>query len=394
MQPGDDLDAFSLGMVSNNRIPGLLPLLFTQMNNERQFLYNVTSKVSLRQYISGKMTRDKCIKAFEGIAEAFLSCGEYMLSTSSLLTDPDFIYINVGTGEASLVCLPTLGRKELDDMPGYFKSILCRMVFSEEENIDYPAMILNFLNRSGNFSLPEFRSFLNTIKKQPDNGTPQTDQIRTDTEDQNTGNDPSAKQSIISKGKDSKSGNGRKGNAERKIGFDLLSLFDCFTGGKKAEKDSQAGINFAVPGLQARATETEDKPRPNKEPVFLGGTTYLTPDGESERTMLLRDSGPPPSNPEPYLIRLRTNEKVMIRGETFKIGKEKSYVDYFVENNATVSRSHADIVRREYGFRIIDNNSTNHTYVNGRQIPSNEEVPLEDGARILLGSEEFTFHIT
>ena len=40
-----------------------------------------------------------------------------------------------------------------------------------------------------------------------------------------------------------------------------------------------------------------------------------------------------------------------------------------------------------------DNNSTNHTYLNGRMIPSNQEVALPDGASLLLGNEEFRFEI-
>ena len=50
-------DAFTLGMLSNNNIPGLLPIRFVQMNNERQFMYNVTARVSLKQYMSGNVTK-------------------------------------------------------------------------------------------------------------------------------------------------------------------------------------------------------------------------------------------------------------------------------------------------------------------------------------------------
>jgi len=407
MQPGDELDTFSLGMVSNNKIPGLLPLLFTQMNNERQFLFNVTSKVSLRQYISGRMTREKCVKALEGITEAFLACGDYMLNTSALLTDPDHIFMNVGTGEAALVCLPTCGREELDDMPRYFRDILCRMIFSETESIEYPAIILNFLNRGGNFSLPEFKSFLQEIKSKPADKTPQIDLLSSsDCEDNtsSTSDDKKTDHLKLKQSDDRSSSREKKESAEKKRG--LLSLLEHFINGKNTDRADQhkvpeAGVGFAIPGLSVFPSAnsvypalSKDKPQPPKEQVFFGSTTYLEPDSESEQTMLLKDCGLPAEDPEPYLIRLKTNEKVMIRGEIFKIGKERSYVDYFVESNASVSRSHADIVRREDGFRIIDNNSTNHTYLNGRLIPSNEEISLEDGASILLGNEEFTFHIT
>ncbi|MFR1949967.1 MAG: FHA domain-containing protein [Roseburia hominis] len=40
----------------------------------------------------------------------------------------------------------------------------------------------------------------------------------------------------------------------------------------------------------------------------------------------------------------------------------------------------------------MDTNSTNHTYVNGVMIRSNEEVVLSEGDKIRLANEEFVFH--
>ena len=75
----------------------------------------------------------------------------------------------------------------------------------------------------------------------------------------------------------------------------------------------------------------------------------------------------------------------------FHIGKERSYVDYCISGNPTISRSHADIINKNGQFYIVDNNSTNHTYVNGEMIPSNTEIPLSHGAKIRLSNEEFEF---
>ena len=92
-----------------------------------------------------------------------------------------------------------------------------------------------------------------------------------------------------------------------------------------------------------------------------------------------------------YLIRKRTDEAIKIDSDIFKIGKEKKYVDYCIENNATVSRSHADILRKENRCYIIDNNSTNHTFIDGEIIPSGKEILHEDGAEIMFGNEKFIF---
>lgn len=393
MQPGDELDALSLGMVTNNRIPGLLPVLFTQMDDERRFMYNVTSKVSLRQYVSGKMTREKCIRVFGGIAASVLACGEYMLESSVLLTGLDFIFIDVGTGEVSLVCLPVCGREAIGDFPLYFRSILCDMVFNEAGNMDYPALILNSLNAGGNFSLRDFLDFLRGLGEGSGEETSGGESPEPRMDSMPDRDHPSPAHIPDGPANDPDCGPGkadRNGGAGRK---GLRHLIDRIIKKRQAPESDGHEPGFAVPGLPYPAAKKPKPVFPREEPLFFGGTAFLGEDDESGHTILLGDMSVAGGS-EPYLLRLKTGEKVKIEGDVFKIGKEKSYVDYFIEDNASVSRSHADIIRREEGFCIVDNNSTNRTFLNGRQVPSNEEIPLEDGAEILLGNEGFTFHMS
>ena len=75
------------------------------------------------------------------------------------------------------------------------------------------------------------------------------------------------------------------------------------------------------------------------------------------------------------------------------MGKEKSYVDYFISDNTAISRSHANVISRDGEYFVVDTNSTNHTYVNGMMIQSNVETKIDDGARIRLANEEFEFKL-
>jgi hypothetical protein len=94
----------------------------------------------------------------------------------------------------------------------------------------------------------------------------------------------------------------------------------------------------------------------------------------------------------PYLVRRRTGEKILINRNIFKIGKEESYVDYCIKDNATVSRNHADIVRKSDGFYVKDMGSLNHTFVNGVKLQQNEPKKLESGYLIQLADEVFEWH--
>ena len=93
------------------------------------------------------------------------------------------------------------------------------------------------------------------------------------------------------------------------------------------------------------------------------------------------------------LTRIKTNEKVDITKQLFRVGKERSKVDYCVTNNNSVSRIHADIVYKNGQYFIIDNNSTNYTFVNGQMIPAKQEVAIANGDKIKFAEEEFTFTI-
>lgn len=95
----------------------------------------------------------------------------------------------------------------------------------------------------------------------------------------------------------------------------------------------------------------------------------------------------------PYLIRKNTFDRIDINKPVFRIGKEKSYVDYFIGDNNTISRLHADIISKDNRYYLKDNNSTNHSYINGSMVQGNQEAELFDGAVVTLSNEDFEFHL-
>lgn len=194
---------------------------------------------------------------------------------------------------------------------------------------------------------------------------------------------------------------------------------------KKGKNNTQApfsvpGANFSVPGLETPKMQDSVAPKlpvENKnsyvQPVQnaqqnvimqprksyadvaanFGETTILGGGADFGGTTVLSEQETPiePTHIIPYLIRLKNNERILINKPRYRLGKEKSYVDYFIGDNAAVSRSHADIVTNGEEYSIIDMNSTNHTYVNNQMIQSGVEVKLNDGDKVKLGNEEFEF---
>lgn len=122
----------------------------------------------------------------------------------------------------------------------------------------------------------------------------------------------------------------------------------------------------------------------------FGETTVLGGNTAGETTVL--NSGQQENKVAiPYLIRTKNTEKIMIDKSVFRLGKEKSYVDYFISDNATISRSHANIITKDDKYFVVDTNSTNHTYVDGKMIQSNSEIEINHGTKIRLANEKFEF---
>lgn len=93
----------------------------------------------------------------------------------------------------------------------------------------------------------------------------------------------------------------------------------------------------------------------------------------------------------PTLKRVSTDEIIVIDKPVFRLGKDKSCVDYVVTNNNTISGNHADIVSRNEQYYVVDLNSKNKTYINKRVLPSQYEVEIFNGDTLRLANEEFIF---
>lgn len=129
-------------------------------------------------------------------------------------------------------------------------------------------------------------------------------------------------------------------------------------------------------------------PAPPHTPAVPADNTF-----EDQKTVIRHTA--PPEVPvaavkkSAVLVRRSSGEEIVIDKEQFIIGKERAKVDYCVTGNRTVSRVHAMIFRRDDGFYIQDNNSTNRTFINGTPIQPMTEIKINVGDEIRLSDENF-----
>ena len=97
--------------------------------------------------------------------------------------------------------------------------------------------------------------------------------------------------------------------------------------------------------------------------------------------------------PMPYFVRVKTGEKIRLDKDEFKIGHKAKIVDYAVSDNSAISRVHCIITKKNGVCFIKDNNSTNGTFLNGEELKEGEEKFLTNNAVVILGDEEFVYHV-
>ncbi len=164
-------------------------------------------------------------------------------------------------------------------------------------------------------------------------------------------------------------------------------------------KYEESGIkirkNVKVNRASLVKSNQEETVATDEEEVVEAATTILRPeDAPASFGMVaepVKATKPPKVNP--YLVRVNTEERIMITKQNFKVGKASMGVDYTVKGNGAVSRVHAIISYKEDVYYIKDNKSTNHTVVNGRRLEEGEIEQLTNNCRILLGNEEFVFKL-
>lgn len=550
LEPVEQLDSLTLGMLTNNHIAGLAPVLYTEMNGQRFLKYNISAKITADRFFSGTMTKQRLLQAFQNILNSICSADEYMIDLNCFTVKPEHIFLNVSNCETALICLPVISQNDIgEDLKKVLENIISTLNLAPGEDNAFVTQLMGNLS-NGNFNIYEFNnlvsslqtaspmhsamnqyaaapvsvgagvapvsSFDNTISIDDMNGmtgfsgmpVPQTplqpvvpitpappvqpvnsvqpvvpvqpavpvppptgnfhpayspvqpanrNQVPSQKITQRPGkpqvpNGPGfaipgqpAGMNIPGTSNQPQPKSEAQQDGDKKISlFGLLAHYNKENAAlykaqkeeakknkapaepkpakqkkQKAPKNAPAIMPTNIPG-QAQSGMPVNNPtpagRPGYPPVNPGvhnqqfnpyqqpavqpavqpipvqssfsETTVLSPSMSGETTVLSE-----PMITGPVLTRVKTGEKISINKPVFRIGKEKSYVDYFIADNTAISRSHANIHTENGEYFIEDTNSTNHTYINGALINSNQKVKIANGDKIRLANEDFTFSI-
>ena len=337
LSSGEKINERELDFFTRKYIRGLLKAKMVKKFGFTSIEYTGPIGISLFERLKKPITKYDFLFIIEQIVDISQKVQVNSMSLNKVVWDIHNVFINETTREVQFIYLPLENVEKEADIIALIDSVVYSAKPVQEQNSDYISRFVYFMKglpkfdaeQIEKFILQEDRSVVNTIKKHY------------------------AGQSGFMTDKPK----------------DYYEHYDC--------DDEKTGLLEEATGL------LEDE----ATGLLCEEETGLLVE-EEETTLLENDE----QVHFPSLFRVLTEENISINKPVFRLGKEKSYADYFVSNNNAVSRSHADIITRGQRVFVIDLNSKNKTYINDLPIPVQQETEIFNGDRLRLPNEEFIFY--
>lgn len=352
---GQQLNENEVYAINSNKVNGLLHIDVIQKGSSFKLIYNITGLITLQEYLSVPLNKEKFAGMLKNILANLKSMENAYLNQQYLIMDFNRVMVNPATQSIYFIYVPIQFFEGGSSLKEFLLNIIQHASFVSGEDTNYVKDYITILNRGINFSVFELEEYVNKLLGQRVLIRHGTECPHCHTQFEKKTNHCYFCGAKIS----SDVGNGVYDPLDYVERKEILKEQDLF--GEKRVKDNTQG--------------------------FSDGTTILGSDSD-DTTML--DAENFEQFNYPYLIRQRTGEKIFIDKQFFRIGKE--YSDYAVSDNSAVSRKHADIVTRERRYYIVDLDSKNKTYVNGKIVPAGKEIEIFSGVKLRLANEEFVFH--
>ena len=340
-------------MIQYNPGEGRLEVTRQEQEGNTYFCYKVTGKKALNSIYAVLPIGEHQVRSILGQVFATLEAGkEYLLSEEDFILSPNYIFATLPRMELEFCYLPGYGIPLREQLEGLFEYLLNRVDYEDKKavNLLYDCYMFCMKEKGG---LAEIKKML---AKEEDKQEPEK-------ENEVQGARPVTRMMPPAEPLTVKPEPVRyQEAAEKKT-----------TGGSYVSWLAEKIFPWKRKELPLVAEEPEEY---RAEPA--GSLT-------EERTVLLSEGK---STEYPELICDVTGEVVLLRKFPFYIGSAGEYAD-FVPAAEGVSRIHCCISKKEDRYYLSDLNSTNGTYLNGKEVNPGQDRLLSANDEIRICSQEF-----
>ncbi len=422
----ETISRYQLKMLECNEIPGLLSVHDTVMNGVCKLHYDITKMQRLSDLLGNEIRGGQAKQLLYDILKALLAAEEYLLSFNRCVLHPDYVFIKPGN-KVGMVYLPYEDKviTSFDDIREFYQRLL--VDYLTDDNDIFFLSLLRYINKQ-DFSMAGLLEKLEEGLEESPAALPMeampTRQQPEAVREEKAPSKPLIDFSLAKEKEEPKKK--EKEKPAKSVKTDQIE--------KKSQADL-SGVGFMIPGMENKPTEKEkpeetvpaqnEKTKEKKRFGLFGGgkkasepevktpgkavpqplpkakehnaPKYNAPEQEagggwSGTVMLGADS-----SPATELLGVKSTAKLIHNGcgiplerFPFKIGNGKVEVDYEIPKGV-ISRNHASIQFSQGRYYIKDENSANHTFLNGKQLPPYTEMEIHSGDIIKLANEEMIF---
>lgn len=420
-------NGYLIKMITENTIDGLIPCQERMINGESLLYYDITSRQSIQSILEAQPLQMRHLqKLFSGLRTISEVMEKYLLSPDDLLLLPEFVYMDMATGEYSFIYYPERigeGNTSLRDLNEFF------MQHMDSENIPLVEAVYqmtDLLNRQ-QFVLDELITWFqeNYDEEQMEERIHEQNEAMAQSNwNQNMQtqnmyrNQGSQRPEVTVQNAGWNQGtqwreNVNSRNRDERIQEQHRSESRMTQGKGPEQKDNWNSTVRETTMSCVRFPEPEEKKslwrrlvewvfpnsKNNKKEYTADSFRYVRYQDvtEPERIPQPDDSGhtvfiPWIENSDNKLYGIGKSNKyhIPLQKLPITVGKMAGAVD-LVLNDQSVSRLHARISRDGNRFFITDLNSTNGTFRNGMRLEPNASEIIEPGDEIGIGKLKFIY---
>lgn len=338
---GQHLNDREVTMIRDGQIDGLLLLDVEKRAYTVNLVYNVDGLIPLRDFLqTNGVDKRLLVLLLRSILTILKGIDENRFSRDLLVWSIENVYIEPSSLCVYMTYVPLQPFNTEGNLKTFLLDVISSCNFLQEEDTEYIRVLIQELNTVTAYTAGMLESFCDRVSDDLINSTKQQDEQTVC---------QFCKSSLTSK-------------------EESCPYCGKRTGQKNYDYQNKISI-FKEEALQGSVSVNKDE---------NGVVTIFKGTGTKECCLWLEGIG--------------STERIPVRKTPFRIGKMEGITDYRIINRR-VSRKHADIVKEQGKYYILDLDSTNGTYIDGRRLQPGVKEELSHGSHLRLADSEFEIHI-
>ncbi len=390
----EETGRFGSEMLKYNVVGGILGAELQVVDHEVRCLYQVRDRITLSEFFGrGDMNVPQLVDLLEQLVQILTRCQEYFLDEKNLLLQCDSMFWDEKQQQLLIPYLDGYDKKVNEGISRLLEKFMDTMNH-QDKDLAFLVYGLHSLSRDSHFDLNKLSDFLddNRKKKVPQNCGAKKERKVLPSEE--------ADRFRVLPRQEEKSGQKPGRPWEKWTVFAVVEVFICIimyraeiiqdpvSGGLDLRRGGILAVvllaalyyykNKGSTGHKQTGKTVEKAGKEAKDNTIQLVSTC------SDETIVLEQM-----EEQGWMINLIPQDwhrpEIKIRKSPFFIGKDVAKADEII-GEGEVSRIHVKVVADAQGVFMIDQESTNGTFVNGRQLAPWERCQLKDGDMIGISS--------